>query len=102
MTYEYPGNVRELENIAQRLLLPGHASVRAPVNMQHELYPDYFTDVQQEEDAWISLEENEKRYIVQVLDEVEGNKSQAAKILKIDRVSLWRKIKRYGLDKAEE
>ena len=47
---------------------------------------------------WPSLEEHEKQYILEVLDEVEGNKSAAAKILGIDRVSLWRKIKRYGLE----
>ncbi len=47
--------------------------------------------------VWPSLEEHERQYILEVLDEVEGNKSAAAKILSIDRVSLWRKIKRYGL-----
>jgi transcriptional regulator with PAS, ATPase and Fis domain len=47
---------------------------------------------------WQSLNEHEKQYILEVLDEVEGNKSAAAKILGIDRVSLWRKIKRYGLE----
>lgn len=44
------------------------------------------------------MEEHEKWYILEVLDEVEGNKSKAATILKIDLVSLWRKIKRYNFD----
>jgi transcriptional regulator with PAS, ATPase and Fis domain len=48
--------------------------------------------------TWLTLAEQEQNYILAVLDEVEGNKSKAAKILDIDRVSLWRKIKRYGLD----
>jgi transcriptional regulator with PAS, ATPase and Fis domain len=51
--------------------------------------------------SWPSLEEHEKNYILDVLDETAGNRSKAAKILQIDRVSLWRKIKRYGLDIAE-
>jgi transcriptional regulator with PAS, ATPase and Fis domain len=51
--------------------------------------------------SWPPLEEHEKQYIMEVLDEVEGNKSAAAKILGIDRVSLWRKIKRYGLEKPD-
>jgi len=50
---------------------------------------------------WPSLDEHEKQYILEVLDEVEGNKSAAAKILGIDRVSLWRKIKRYGLENPD-
>ncbi len=46
-----------------------------------------------------SLEDQEKAYIQWVLDEVDGNRSRAATILGIDRVSLWRKLKRYGLEK---
>jgi transcriptional regulator with PAS, ATPase and Fis domain len=45
-----------------------------------------------------TLEEQEVEYIKQVLAETAGNKTLAAEILGIDRVSLWRKIKRYGLE----
>ena len=45
--------------------------------------------------------EHEKSYIREVLDKVEGNKSKAAKLLGIDRVSLWRKIKRYDLENPD-
>jgi DNA-binding NtrC family response regulator len=45
-----------------------------------------------------SLEKNEATYIAQVLAFTGGNRNQAADILGIDRVSLWRRIKRYGLD----
>ena len=45
-----------------------------------------------------SLEDQEKRYIQWVLDKSEGNKTKAAKIMGIDRVSLWRKLKRYGIE----
>jgi transcriptional regulator of acetoin/glycerol metabolism len=44
-----------------------------------------------------SLDDQEKAYIQWVLKEVDGNRSQAAAILGIDRVSLWRKLKRYGI-----
>jgi transcriptional regulator with PAS, ATPase and Fis domain len=44
-----------------------------------------------------TLEANEADYIRRVLEHTRGNRSQAAEILGIDRVSLWRKIKRYGL-----
>ncbi|HDZ61825.1 MAG TPA: response regulator [Nitrospirae bacterium] len=45
-----------------------------------------------------SLEELEMDYIRWVLKDVGGNKTQAAQILEIDRVSLWRKLKKYGLE----
>ena len=45
-----------------------------------------------------TLVEQEKRYIQWVLEKTGWNKTQAAKIMDIDRVSLWRKMKRLGLD----
>ena len=45
-----------------------------------------------------SLDEQEEAYIKWVLNEVGGNKTLAAQILGIDRVSLWRKLKKYGLE----
>jgi DNA-binding protein Fis len=47
-----------------------------------------------------SLDAQEKAYIRWVLEEVDGNRSRAAAILGIDRVSLWRKLKRYGIEDA--
>jgi transcriptional regulator with PAS, ATPase and Fis domain len=47
-----------------------------------------------------SLEEQEKDYIRWVLQEANGNQTLAAQILEIDRVSLWRKLKRYELESA--
>jgi transcriptional regulator with PAS, ATPase and Fis domain len=44
------------------------------------------------------LEEQEVEYIKRILAESGGNKTLAAETLGIDRVSLWRKIKRYGLE----
>ena len=49
-----------------------------------------------------TLEEQEKKYIKWVLDKCEGNKTKAAKIMGIDRVSLWRKMKRFGLESEED
>jgi DNA-binding NtrC family response regulator len=96
--YEYPGNIRELENIAQRLLLQCDGEIIEPAHLIEDLRSRSATPSRVAVDSWPSLEEHEKNYILDVLDETEGNKSKAAKILDIDRVSLWRKIKRYGLD----
>jgi transcriptional regulator with PAS, ATPase and Fis domain len=60
-------------------------------------------DVQRREKTELrTLEEHEKDYIAWVLDQVKGNKTRAAEILGIDRVSLWRKLKRYQLDLGGE
>ncbi|HKJ65227.1 MAG TPA: helix-turn-helix domain-containing protein, partial [Desulfopila sp.] len=99
--YEYPGNIRELENIAQRMLLNCTGDTVRFRDLSDDLQPDAVSFSRKGGDSWPTLEEHEKNYILEVLDEVEGNKSKAAKILQIDRVSLWRKIKRYGLDEAE-
>jgi transcriptional regulator with PAS, ATPase and Fis domain len=45
-----------------------------------------------------TLMEQEKHYVQWVLEKAGGNKTKAAKIMGIDRVSLWRKIKRFGLE----
>ncbi len=96
--YEYPGNVRELENIAQRLLVQCDGEVIESCHLVEDLQSSSAVPSRVEVNSWPSLEEHEKNYILEVLDEMEGNKSKAAKLLNIDRVSLWRKIKRYGLD----
>jgi transcriptional regulator with PAS, ATPase and Fis domain len=47
---------------------------------------------------FLTLEENEMEYIAWVLEQVDNKKSKASEILGIDRVSLWRKLRRYNLD----
>jgi DNA-binding NtrC family response regulator len=96
--YDYPGNVRELANLVERgvalargdLLELAHLpeslrrlTVRVAATVRGELH---------------SLEKNEAAHIAQVLAYTGGNRNQAADILGIDRVSLWRRIKRYGLE----
>jgi DNA-binding NtrC family response regulator len=97
MSYEYPGNIRELENIVQRLLIHCTGDLVLPQHFRTDLGEIGTAAVRDGRQRWPALDEHEKQYILEVLDEVEGNKSAAAKILGIDRVSLWRKIKRYGL-----
>lgn len=96
--YDYPGNIRELENIAQRLLIACDGEVIEPQHLIAVFGDSVGLAIRDQREDWPTLEEHEKQYILDVLEEVEGNKSAAVKILGIDRVSLWRKIKRYGLE----
>jgi len=96
--YSWPGNVRELENVIERAVaLENGPLIRVTdlpdyiCNLSIETYRHHPSDIP-------TLEEQERRYIQWVLNRNQGNKTRAAKIMGIDRVSLWRKLKRYRIE----
>jgi len=95
--YPFPGNIRELENLMERAVVLAEGPVVEP----HHLPPDLQADARQLKTSrpggLATLEENERRHILWVLEQTGGNKSRAAELLDIDRASLWRKLKRSGL-----
>lgn len=96
--YNFPGNIRELENIIER----GVALAQGK-RVEISCLPDDLTGIgliafRQTERKFPSLEDQEKAYIGWVLEKVKGNKTRAAEILGIDRVSLWRKLKKFRLE----
>jgi DNA-binding NtrC family response regulator len=96
--YSWPGNIRELENVVERAV----ALANGPEISVGDL-PDYIINLSVETyrrqgSEVPTLEEQQKNYIKWVLDKCEGNKTKAAKIMGIDRVSLWRKVKRYEIE----
>ncbi|WP_419781189.1 sigma-54-dependent transcriptional regulator [Maridesulfovibrio sp.] len=94
MNYSFPGNVRELENISQRALALARGTVFSP-----DLLPEEIRNIDRNKPLR-TLEEVERDHIEKVVLATNGNKTQASKILGIDRVSLWRKMKRLDLDKS--
>ncbi len=95
--YSWPGNVRELENIIERAV----ALVTGPEITLDQL-PEYLQmyevrTFRRDPSNIPTLEEVEKDYIFWVLEQCGGNRSKAAKIIGIDRVSLWRKLKKMGI-----
>jgi DNA-binding NtrC family response regulator len=92
MAYAFPGNVRELENIVQRALVLARGNAFTP-----DLLPDEVLAAPRQ-DTLPSLEDVERDHIAKVLRASGGNKTQAARVLGIDRVSLWRKLKRHGME----
>jgi DNA-binding NtrC family response regulator len=89
IAHNWPGNVRELENIVERAVVVGHE----PLVRAHDLA---LTRPAEGVDD-LSIEGLERRHIVRVLDDFAWNQTQAAKALGIDRVTLYHKIRRYGL-----
>ena len=94
--YPFPGNVRELENIMERAVTLGTGPRLEPADLPREVKDS--AGPGGGPDRWPSLEDREREYIEEVLGFTGGNKTRAAEILGIDRVSLWRKIKKYGLE----
>ena len=98
INYDYPGNVRELENIIERSLAMCREQEIQPYHLPPELNQPQtmlVPPLREELYAIRTLEEHERNYIISVLSRCNGNKTKAAKSLGIDRVSLWRKIKKY-------
>jgi DNA-binding NtrC family response regulator len=88
MAYQFPGNVRELRNILERAMVvaSGPFIDAADLNLPSGHQP---TDD--------SLESMEHQHIARVLEQSGGNVSQAARVLGIDRVTLYNKIRKYKL-----
>ncbi len=93
-SYDFPGNVRELENIIERAVVLARGET---IEAEHLPAMAVHT-FRSAGGALPSLEEQERSYIEWVLEQTGGNKTKAAEILGIDRVSLWRKLKKFAID----
>lgn len=89
--HSWPGNVRELENVIQRALIMGRGNIDVKDLSDYLKIDAPKSKVPQAE--FKTLKEQEKEYILKVLDSVEQNKTKAAEILGIDRKTLAQKIK---------
>ncbi|MFH2129620.1 MAG: sigma-54 dependent transcriptional regulator [bacterium] len=96
--YQFPGNVRELENIIERAVVMCNGDTIHESHLPPDLQENRVEVSRILETEWLPLAEHERKYIIRVLEAMAGNKTKAAEILGIDRVSLWRKLKRYHLD----
>jgi len=92
LAYRWPGNVRELENAVERAMVVG----RGPALEARDL-PVSALNGDADEPLARSLAALEKEHIARVLSDCEGNVTRAAKVLDIDRATLYNKLKRYGL-----
>jgi DNA-binding NtrC family response regulator len=94
MNYSWPGNVRELEHAVERaVILANGPSVRV-----RELPPEVTQKTRRRPgDDTLDLGEQERVMIERALETFGGNRRRAAEALKISTVTLWRKMKQYGL-----
>jgi DNA-binding NtrC family response regulator len=99
MRYEWPGNVRELENMLERMIILTEDEM-----IDFDLLPPEIVKDRENIGKALdymapqSLEEIEIYFIKKTLRETDGDRALTAELLGIDKSTLWRKIKRYGLD----
>ncbi len=95
INYRWPGNVRELEHAIERAVI----LARGPSVRMRELPPELSQKkAVQVGDDTLDLRVHERTLIRRALDRYRGNRRQAAVALNISTVTLWRKMKEYGID----
>lgn len=93
--YSWPGNLRELQNCVKRATLLTQGDF-----IESDVLPIEFFQAQKQSgfSGSFSLSDNEKEAIIQALNRTQNNKSEAAKLLKITRKTLYNKLKHYNID----
>ncbi len=97
--YHWPGNIRELENLMERLIISsdGVSSITpSQLNLDFDFVSESSLESLAEQN--LSLEQIEKLYIRKILLKTKGNKSEASRILGINRKTLLEKRKKHQLD----
>ena len=93
--YSWPGNVRELENAIERAVVVSKSNVIDVNDLPFQVSSNNHYDKDDK-----SIAAMEKRHIALVLNEMNWNISKSAEALKIDRVTLYNKINKYGLQRT--
>ncbi len=107
LRYEWPGNIRELKNVIRRAVLLSPGEVLTPQTLPEEISQyrsnhDFGSHSVNMEDKFQTLKNAasgaEKELIIKAIEDAGYNKSKAARNLKIDRKTLYNKIRQYGID----
>jgi two-component system response regulator HydG len=109
--YDWPGNVRELENVIERAVILSRGQQITAEDLNVSIFPERLRKraaAAAPGDAGLgvsglTLDEVERRYLIQTLEETGWKKKQAAEVLGINPSTLYRKLQRYGMeDRAKE
>lgn len=94
--YDWPGNIRELQNVCERLQILVEGDVIDVDDLPDQIKNPESKVILDDYDPTLTLHELEKRYIIKALNYFEGNKTQAANALGITIKTLYNKLHEYG------
>jgi DNA-binding NtrC family response regulator len=105
-SYSWPGNIRELENAIEQAVALSYQPILTPEDLPREVRdqgPEAVAIESSQQSQFLfsdtpSLEEVKKRYVLHILNHTQGNISAAARILNVDRRSLYRILARYKIN----
>ena len=101
VSYAWPGNIRELRNTVEYAFVLAMGKSIGLEHLPDKITRCKFMDINPIKYAafknTVKLGFNEKERLLDVLQQVDGNQTKAAKILKVSRVTVWKRIKKYGI-----
>ncbi len=100
--YPWPGNVRELENTIERAVLLSKDKFIGPLDLPNSIKQDRQQKVYNPMSLKEAMAKPEKNLIHQALEANHWNRQETAKVLQINRTTLYKKMKQYGLDAEAE
>jgi len=97
--YDYPGNIRELENIIEHGIIMADGGTISAGDLPETVWqaPERLALPDLAGDEFLTIDEMERRLIEDTMSRVGGNQTVAAQKLGISRSTLWRKLRRHGL-----
>jgi len=99
LAYHWPGNVRELMNAIEHAVALAQYEQITPEDLPQRIRAyrkSHIIVAGDDPSELVPLEEVERRYVLRVMEAVAGNKRLAARVLGLDRKTLYRKLERYG------
>jgi two-component system response regulator HydG len=105
LAYAWPGNVRELANCIEHAVAVSRGELLTLEDLPErvrEFCPNQVVFAGAESSTFIPLEEMERRYVMRVFEALAGNRSLVAQTLGVDRKTLYRKLKTYGVPLEHE
>ncbi len=97
VNHSWPGNVRELKGAFEYAFVTCHDEVIAPCHLPETILRPRTAEATPKKNAF-NLKEIEKQELLEVLARTGGNQSKAAEILGVSRVTIWNRMKRFGID----
>ena len=95
--YDWPGNIRELRNLVERMVVLARGKVLDVKDIPAQIREHASDHAEVRADADLTVDEMEKRMVVQALEKTGGNRTKAAEKLGISRRTLHRKLNQYGI-----